>query len=188
MSTSGRRVLVLTAVVVALAGAALLWLGVRGLSAEPDVQLGAAVQEGTVAAGPDGFSLWSTDASAFEVAVCTAEGTTLLRPVANYSITVDGTTYHELARSPRTMAEGEHAVSCEPAQEFLAGPRATTTARTGIQGTTGVLVGAGLLVLALVLAAWAAVAHVRRRRLESFRVPASRLDPGRPQPRDPEQR
>lgn len=175
-----------TAVVAALAtvvGAVLLWLALSGLAQGQEISLGAPAQEATVEAGADGFSLWSADPAAYASAVCTAGESTLLRPVDSYGVQVGGTTYHELARSPEGLS-GEVTVSCEPAQEFRVGPHAQATSSAGLRGTTGVLAGAALVALGLVLAAWTVVAGVRRRRLESFRVPARRLDPGLP-PREP---
>ncbi|AXH95680.1 hypothetical protein [Ornithinimicrobium avium] len=175
--TTRGRLLAAIAALMVLAGAALLWLGLRGLTEAPDVQLGAATHRTTVDAGAGGFSLWSPDASAFATAVCTADDRTLLRPVSGYGVEVDGATYHELARSPQGLT-GEVVVSCEPAQEFRVGPPAQAASSTGLRGTAGVLAGTTLLVLGLALEGWVLVAGARRRRMESFRVPARRLDPG----------
>ncbi|RIK14479.1 MAG: hypothetical protein DCC50_11085 [Acidobacteria bacterium] len=183
MSTGYRkgrgRVPGVVAALATVAGAVLLWLGLSGLAQGQEVRLAAPAQEVTVGVGADGFSLWSAGPAAYASAVCTAGGTTLLRPVDGYGVQVGGTTYHELARSPEGLT-GEVTVSCEPAQEFHVGPHAQATSSTGLRGTTGVLAGAALLALGLVLAGWSVVARVRRRRLESFRVPARRLDPGLP--------
>ena len=171
------RVLGVLAALVALAGAVLLGLGLRGLAAEPDLALGAPAEQVTVETDADGFSLWSADPAAYASTVCTAGGTTLLRPVEPYGVVADGATSYELARSPEGLARGKHEVGCEPVQEFRVGARATATSPGVLGGGTGLLLGAALLALALLLGAAAVVAHLRRRRLESYRVPPHRLAP-----------
>ena len=89
-------VLGVLAALVALAGAVLLGLGLRGLAAEPDLALGAPAEQVTVETDADGFSLWSADPAAYASTVCTAGGTTLLRPVEPYGVV-----------SGRTTADGE---------------------------------------------------------------------------------
>lgn len=171
------RTLMLVAALLAVLGGVLLGLGLAG---PPPIPVDAVrpVAAGTpVEVGDDGFSLWSTDADAWQTAVCTADGTPLLRPVSAWSITVAGTTYHEVARSPRALLAGSYPVECTPAQTLYAGPHADRTAPSPLRGPVGVLAGSVLLALALLTGVVALVAHRRRRRLESWRVPAHRLDP-----------
>lgn len=171
------RLPALLAVLSAVVGAALLWLGLSGWAQGPHLTLGEGVQQASVQVGPQGLSLWSTDADAYASTVCEADGRTLLRPVTGYGVEVGGVTYHELARSPRGLS-GQVSLSCRPAQDFHVGTHAAGTAVSGVRGTSGVLAGAALLGLGLVLGAGTLLAGMRRRRRESFRVPARRLDPG----------
>ena len=110
------RTLVLVAALLAVVGGALLWLGLSGPPQTPQDALEPVSDGATVQVTDDGFSLWSLDPDAWESTVCSAEGTPLLRPTAAYSITVAGTQYHEVARSPRALLAGSYALTCAPEQ------------------------------------------------------------------------
>ena len=172
------RGLLLVTALLAVVGAALLGLGLTGPPPTPTDALTQVQEGGAVEVGDDGFSLWSTDPRAFETAVCTADATPLLRPVEGYSITVAGTAYHEVARSPRALLSGTYPVTCTPEQELYAGPHAERTAPSVLRGPVGVMAGVALLAVALVTGLVALLLHRRQKKLEAFRVPAHRLDPG----------
>ena len=171
------RVLLLVTALLALVGGVLLALGLAGPPPTPADAVRPLPADGTVQVGDEGFSLWSTEATAFEDATCDADGLPLLRPSAPWSITVAGTDYHEVARSPRALLEGSYTVTCTPEQSLYAGPHAERSAPSPLRGPLGVLAGAVLLGLALVVGVVALVLHRRQKKLESFRVPAHRLDP-----------
>lgn len=169
------RLSVPLALVLAVAGAVLLWLGLSPAPQTPAEELAPLAQDGTVEVGEDGFSLWSDDPEAYQDAWCVADATPLLRPTGPWSLASGDRELHEVARSPRALPPGTYAVSCTPEQALVVGPHAELTAGWLLRGQVGVVAGAVALLLALVLTVVAVIATVRRRRLESWRVPPHRL-------------
>lgn len=162
-ATLARTLWPLTALL-ALAGVVLLGLGLAGTAGRSGADM-VGFHDGAQVEVPEaGMSVWSRSEQARTQVVCTAGGTTLLRPVEDFTTEVAGQTFHEVARTPDGFAAGTYPVTCGAAEEMYAGPYAPSTAATGLLGGTGVTLGLVLLPLALVcgLLAWASGRQGRR--------------------------
>jgi hypothetical protein len=172
-----RLLLWLLAALGAVVGATLLTLGLVAQAGRPDPDMVGFTAGQQVQVGEGGLSVWSRSPGTFRDTVCTADGTTLLRPVSGYAVDVAGSRFHEVARSPEGMASGPVQLSCSTTEPLYAGPRADSTAVTGLAGGTGVFLGALLLAVAVVLAVLAVLEGRRRMPEGHGSIPLSRLMP-----------
>lgn len=161
----------------AVVGATLLTLGLVAEAGRPAPVMTGFTAGQQVEVGEEGLSVWSRSPGTYRDTVCTAGGTTLLRPVSGYAVTVAGSRFHEVARSPEGLSPGPAALTCSTTEPLYAGPRADSTAVTGLAGGTGVFLGALLLVVAVVLAVLAVLEGRRRMPEGHGSIPLSRLMP-----------
>lgn len=144
MHSSGSKRLVAVPAVVAVIGLVLLIIGLLSGSGVQLSQFG----NGSTVSLDGGFSVYSKTAADRTATFCRVGGTTLGRPIRDFSVSADGTKYYEVARS--TVSAGT--VTCTGNSGALyAGTRADRLA-DGFR-TTGVVLGVILLVLGLVGAA-----------------------------------
>lgn len=181
MSTSPSRdprpLLWVLAALGAVVGAALLVLGLTAQAARPAPALVGFTPGQQVEVGEEGLSVWSRSAGTLADTVCTADGATLLRPVAEYAVTVAGSRFYEVARSPEGFPAGPTVLSCSTPDPVYAGPHAERTVATGLAGGTGVVLGTLLLAVGVVLAVLAVLAGRRRMPEGHGSIPLSRLMP-----------
>jgi hypothetical protein len=108
---------------------------------------------GTVNATDSGFSIYSTDQGARSAAVCKAtkdgSDTDLGRPQEDFSVSVDGKDYYEVARGTDGISEASYTVSCEGTQaELFVGPAADSLGG-GVMKMLGFILGPILLLAGL---------------------------------------
>lgn len=157
-TSSGARLLWPLAALLSLAGVVLLALGAVGTAGRASADLVGVNNGDQVSVGTQGLSVWSRTPQTREEATCTLGNTVLLRPVEDFSTTVAGTPFYEVARTPDDQGAGTFALSCSTDEAVYAGPFGPATVATGIMGGTGLTLGLVLLPLGLVLAilAWSA--------------------------------
>lgn len=172
-----RRVLWPVAALCALAGLALLVLGLLGQANRPPVNLTGITPGQRVEITDEGLSVWARSADTYLDTVCTADGTTMLRPVSEYAVEVAGSRFYEVARSPEGLAAGSPAITCSTTDPVYAGPRADSTVTTGLRGGTGIVAGSLLLLVGLVCGVLAVLAGRRRMPEGHGTIPLSRLMP-----------
>lgn len=139
------------AALLVLAGVVLLALGAAGTAGRATGDLVGFAPGQQIEVPDAGMSVWARSASTREATVCTLGETTLLRPVADLGLEVDGQRFHEVARTPDDLRPGTYAARCDTADQVYAGPYGPATTAPGIVGTTGLTLGMVLLPLALVL-------------------------------------
>lgn len=137
-----------------LGGVALLVFGLLGTVGRAAPNLAGFNDGATVTATDNGFSVYARS-DAREGAFCTATAgagqSTLSRPTAASPVTVSDETFYEVARTPTDLAAGEYQVACGLDEAVYAGPRVDRIAADGIDGTLGVIVGAAVAAVGLVL-------------------------------------
>ncbi len=155
----------LLAALSALLGLLLLALGLIGVLgvATPNMQGFNPGQSVVISDG--GMSVYARSDARAEV-VCTGDGpdaqVVFERPVQEYAVDVSGTDFYEIARSPKDLAAGTYAMTCNGMSDAVyAGPWAPDTTSGGLLGPLGIV--SGLLLLGLALALAVAAMVVRRR-------------------------
>lgn len=166
--STAAKALGIVAAALGLVGLVLLVVGAVGAASTTTPNLQGFNPGQPVRVGDSGMSVYARSDAVREQAVCVGRAgereVVFERPVSSYAVAVSGSDFYEVARSPQDIEPASYALTCEGIDEAVyAGPWAPDTSSGGIAGTTGIVIGAVLLALALLLALAAAVLGRRAR-------------------------